>query len=984
MKRLSPGVKYTVRVMAINCIGESPFSPLATFSTQATVPAAPGSLSVCSSGQDSVVLQWEAVAGNGADVSGYQVMMDDGQGGDFNFVGHTQQPQFAIAGLRSGLSYRFRVQAENSEGLSQWSPVCLAQTAATAPLAPPPPFKEASTHSSITITWRPPEYDGGSQLLGYEIEMQPKSDIAKQDVEGSGWMRVYQGKETTHTLGSLRAGCTYKVRVRAVNSIGAGAFSFPADVATSPASPEAPGAPAAGNRAQHALTVLWDGPQHDGGSPILSYRLGYRVVGPVEEQKLTSNGDAATTATLKTSAADDDENAAVFRVAYDGAERKAEIQGLDPGMKYEFRVNASNKQGTSSWSSTAVLSTKPGLPLSPAAPAITHGSAPRSLELTWVKPYGQGAPVDSYIVQMKMAEKVVEEEQQQIQFGSYTAATANGNGNGVHHDSAPASERSSSSVLDDASFTTVYHSSETHCTVTDLEPNCEYLFRMRAFNPVGASPWSAIASAHTAAAAPSCPQTLHSSHASEASLTFKWEAPAFDYGAAVTVYQLEVASASRSGGQRASDKASWRSVYKGSTMQYNLEDLQPGQQYCARVRAQNSCGWGPWSEVLTSATLAAVPGAPEAPLASGRTGSSVRLSWSPPSETNGSSVTEYELQMAESSQLQWSTLVNGVDTNWKVSDLLPGTSYSFRVRASNAVGFGPWSPLTVVETALMPPLEPQNVEINTATAGEEEAEGVVSIKWAPPTTAEQRASCTGYEIECTSAAGSGAGAHKSGGAHKGGAKSSAANTVVKHTCSSKATEFKLTTLKEGKWTVRLRAIGADGAGHGGWSPAATVHIVEHVVLHHGNASSDSMAAAAAGGTALGAAMANGGGGGKWQRKQKRRSSIDQKDTASVGSGHSDDSHSMKGGHPRGQALGTLTTLIFVFKINFFLISSSAYFTFFLCPGTKTAVAKAKPRPKTLLYTFAKALGTTESAFKSLLWTVFALMVVVAVLMSYFG
>lgn len=963
MKRLVPGVKYSVRVMAINCIGESPFSPIATFSTQATVPSAPENLTVSSSGQDSAVLQWEAVAGNGAEVSGYQVMMDDGQGGDFNFVGHTQEPQFAISGLRSGLSYRFRVKAENSEGISQWSPVCLAQTAATAPLAPPPPFRENSTHSSITITWRPPEYDGGSPLFGYEVEIQPKSEPAKRDFAKSEnkWVRVYEGKDTMHTLGSLRAGCTYRVRVRAMNCIGAGAYSFPADLATSPASPEAPGAPAVGNRAQHALTVLWDAPQHDGGASIVSYRLAHRLAGPVEELKSTNRrNNSGDWAAAKTGGGED---AAAFRIAYDGAERKAEIQGLDPGMKYEFRVNASNKQGTSSWSNTAILTTKAGLPLSPTLSTITHGSAPRSLDLSWVKPYGQGAPVDSYIVQMKMAEKltsyVQEEDEQPIQIGTYSPATVasnataiencNGNGNGIspHEGSAdeggaaPASEPLSSSLFEDASFITVYHGSETHCTVTDLKPNCEYLFRMRAFNSVGASPWSGSISAVTAAASPSAPQHLHCSQALETKLTLTWESPAFDYGAAVTVYQLEVAPASRGGGQRASDKASWRSVFKGNSLEHLVEDLQPGQQYCARVRAQNSCGWGPWSDILTSATQAAVPGAPEAPVASGRTGTSVRLSWSTPSESNGSSVTEYELQMAPvtESQLQWFTLVNGIDTNWKVSDLSPGSKYYFKVRASNAVGAGPWSPLTVVETALMPPLEPTNIEIATAA---EEAGGAVFLSWTPPDTEEQRASCTGYEIECTSSSAAAAAA-KSGAPHKSGSAKSAASTVVKHTCSGKATEFKLSSLKEGKWTVRLRAIGADGAGHGGWSPAATVHIVGHVGMHHGNGSDLAMAVAAA----------NGGGQGR-QRKNKKNRSMDQKDTASVGSGASEDSHNVKG-HTRGQAL-----------------------------GTKTAVAKAKPRPKTFVSTLARLAGISESSFKSLLWGVLAIIVTAALFLTIYG
>lgn len=41
VKRLQPGVRYTVRAQAVNSIGPGPFSAVSAFTTQATVPAAP-------------------------------------------------------------------------------------------------------------------------------------------------------------------------------------------------------------------------------------------------------------------------------------------------------------------------------------------------------------------------------------------------------------------------------------------------------------------------------------------------------------------------------------------------------------------------------------------------------------------------------------------------------------------------------------------------------------------------------------------------------------------------------------------------------------------------------------------------------------------------------------------------------------------------------------------------------------------------------
>lgn len=335
LKRLLPGVRYTFRVKAINGIGESPFSPAATYSTQASVPATPLEPSITSSGVDSVVLRWLPVAGNGSEVSGFQVEMDDGLGGEFSFVGHTHEPQFSVAGLRSGLAYRFRVRAENSEGRSAWSPVCVARTAATAPPALTPPSKVSCTHSSIDIAWQPPESDGGSPVLNYEVELQPKCAAAKRDMPDE-WLLVYQGPETSCTLGALRAGCSYRVRVRALNKQGAGTYSIPTDVATSPAIPEAPGRPSISSRTQDSLTVRWDAPLHDGGTPVAGYRLEWQRVGEMESRSDTSSGPSREDSS--------------YQVMYQGVERQAEVTGLEPGTRYQFRVAASNKEGSSPWS----------------------------------------------------------------------------------------------------------------------------------------------------------------------------------------------------------------------------------------------------------------------------------------------------------------------------------------------------------------------------------------------------------------------------------------------------------------------------------------------------------------------------------------------------------------------------------------------------------------------------------------------------------
>lgn len=82
-----------------------------------------------------------------------------------------------------------------------------------------------------------------------------------------------QGSAAACTVGGLRAGCLYRVRVRARNAAGFSPHSQPADVRTADDVPEQPSAPSAAAHTSETLSVTWGAPGHDGGSPITSYRL---------------------------------------------------------------------------------------------------------------------------------------------------------------------------------------------------------------------------------------------------------------------------------------------------------------------------------------------------------------------------------------------------------------------------------------------------------------------------------------------------------------------------------------------------------------------------------------------------------------------------------------------------------------------------------------------------------------------------------------
>lgn len=77
--------------------------------------------------------------------------------------------------------------------------------------------------------------------------------------------------------------------------------------------------------------------------------------------------------------------------------------------------------------------------------------------------------------------------------------------------------------------------------------------------------------------------------------------------------------------------------------------------------------------------------------ASDITQTSVLLSWTPPENNGGSEVTHYIIEKREIDRKTWSTVKAEAEKDkipFKVSGLIPGTEYYFRVTAVNEYGSG--------------------------------------------------------------------------------------------------------------------------------------------------------------------------------------------------------------------------------------------------------------------------------------------------------
>lgn len=119
--------------------------------------------------------------------------------------------------LQEGHQYKFRVMAENSNGVSE-ALEADEPVVAKNPYDPPssPGRLEIVDHdrTHIDLKWQPPESDGGAPITGYVLE--------RREVKGTRWTRVTRELLTVCTCvdDGVREGKEYEYRVSAVNKAG--------------------------------------------------------------------------------------------------------------------------------------------------------------------------------------------------------------------------------------------------------------------------------------------------------------------------------------------------------------------------------------------------------------------------------------------------------------------------------------------------------------------------------------------------------------------------------------------------------------------------------------------------------------------------------------------------------------------------------------------------------------------------------------------
>jgi len=260
-------------------------------------------------------------------------------------------------------------------------------------------------------------------------------------------------------------------------------------------------------------------------------------------------------------------------------------------------------------------------------------------------------------------------------------------------------------------------------TDTGLAPLATYTYRVRACNDDGCSEYTAEASATTEDVPPGAPTELTAGADGPDTIHLSWS----DGADNETGFQVER--------RRGADSA-WSQVAAPAADSTTFSDtgLSPATTYTYRVRACNEAGCSAFSDEAGATTEDVPPEAPSGLQAEADGPTAVQLTWTDASGNED----EFQVERKEGAAESWSRVKTaGADAEgWTDTGLTSLTSYTYRIRACNAMGCSPFSNEATATTTDLPPDAPTGLSA-TATG-----QSTIELSWTDESDNE-----TGFRVE---------------------------------------------------------------------------------------------------------------------------------------------------------------------------------------------------------------------------------------------
>uniref|UniRef100_A0A3B4H730 Titin n=1 Tax=Pundamilia nyererei TaxID=303518 RepID=A0A3B4H730_9CICH len=223
--KLLEGDEYMFRVMAVNSHGVS--EPLESgaviMKTPFVLPGPPHIEDVSNIAHDGMTISWSAPeTDGGSEITNYIIEKKDRTGIKWTRCNRQKVTDlsFRVTGLTTGHEYEFRVAAENIVGVGEPSLASSYYKACDPKYKPGAPgyvHVIDSTKTSITVSWGKPLSDGGSVIQGYIVEVCKAEEEEWTMVTPPTGLRVNK-----YEITKLTEGQEYKIQVCALNKLGVG------------------------------------------------------------------------------------------------------------------------------------------------------------------------------------------------------------------------------------------------------------------------------------------------------------------------------------------------------------------------------------------------------------------------------------------------------------------------------------------------------------------------------------------------------------------------------------------------------------------------------------------------------------------------------------------------------------------------------------------------------------------------------------------
>uniref|UniRef100_A0A8C3MI62 Uncharacterized protein n=1 Tax=Geospiza parvula TaxID=87175 RepID=A0A8C3MI62_GEOPR len=614
-----------------------------------------------------------------------------------------------VTKLLEGNEYVFRIMAVNKYGVGEplESDPVVAKNPFVVPLPPKAPEVTAVTKDSMIVVWERPASDGGSEILGYVLE--------KRDKEGIRWTRCNKRliSELRYRVTGLIENHDYEYRVSAENAAGLSEPSPPSAYykACDPIyKPGPPNNPKVTDVTRSSVFLSWGKPIYDGGSEIQGY---------IVEKCDVSDGEWS-----------------ICTPPTGIKNTHLEVEKLVEKHEYKFRICAVNKAGVGEHADvpgSVIVEEKmeaPDLDLDMELRKIVNVRAGGSLRL-FVPIRGRPTPE----VKWGKVEGDIREAAIIDTTSSFTSL-----------------------VLDNVNR---FDSGKYTLTLENSSGTKSAFVSVRVLDT------------------PSAPVNLKIREITKDSVSLSWEPPLLDGGAKIKNFIIEKREATRKAYAAVvtnCHKTSWKvdqlqevelprismdpkykdtivvnagetfrleadvhgkplptiKWYKGDkeledTARYEIKNTDfsaliivkdairvDGGQYI--LEASNVAGT---KTVTVNVKVLDRPGPPEGPVqVTGVTAEKCALAWGPPLHDGGSDISHYIVEKRETSRLAWTVVASEVlPTMLKVTKLLEGNEYVFRIMAVNKYGVG--EPLESVPVMMKNPFvvpgPPKALEITNIT-----------------------------------------------------------------------------------------------------------------------------------------------------------------------------------------------------------------------------------------------------------------------------